>query len=409
VQIVLGESFGEAVPCGTARGSGAGLLARDPDVSTDAQIKQNRINSLRSTGPRTDDGKRKASQNAYKHGLRAQRDQNTGEESLAFELRLQRWSSPDGANDMNEFLLHDNVSLSFEIECVKRSLIERKRSHVENADSTELTDVHELGCRLVHDRTGPTATYGTRRWDPKKKRASWQEEAVHPDHPGELVKKLCSSANGCLWLLEQWDSLRARFDSGGGFWVPSDKFKAVRLLGREPIDALDDRRVADVFAAAHALYRVGKPFDNLISDMGQAALNTFEARVTRLYRDLVGPDDPKRARQILIDLVDGNILQLEEKLAEHTENARNKAQRAIDHAGYDDTRAGQAIRGHWLKCRNSLERGKTAYLKHKEQQGPPPRAGAVGGRVEGWRTGRRFGCFGGSGGRCVRGAKDDHG
>ena len=33
---------------------------------------------------------------------------------------MQRWNSPAGDDDVNEFLLDDNVSLSFEIERLKR-------------------------------------------------------------------------------------------------------------------------------------------------------------------------------------------------------------------------------------------------------------------------------------------------
>jgi hypothetical protein len=351
-------------------------------VSTDTQIKQNRINSLKSTGPRTLKGKRKASQNAYKHGLRADHDRLLREDSLAFEARMLRWSAPGGGDDMHEFLLQDNVCMSFEIERVRAALLERARRHNENADAPEHDHVHEMGSRLYHDSTGPTATYGTRKWDTTCERVSWQNEAVQPDDPAELVKSLHASASGCFWLLEQWDLLNTRLESGGGFWVPSDKFKAIRLIGRQPIDAVDCRTVAEIFTASHALYRTGKPFDNLISDMGQGALDSYVNRVTGVWKDLVGPEDPKKARQILIDLVEENIQELEETLAEHFEKDREKARRTRDFNGFDESHGGQAIRRHWLKCRDSLDRGKKTYLKYKEEQGPAPRAGDAAGLVD---------------------------
>ena len=172
-------------------------------MGTPAQNKANLNNSSLSTGPRTSAGKRKASQNAYKYGLRSNRDQRLSEESLAFEARMHRWSAPGGGDDVKEFLIQDNVSLSFEVERVKRAHFERLRQHIENADDAELEAVRDLGSRLYFNCTGPTSTYGTRRWDSKKDRASWQKEAVQPDDPGELVKKLLSSAHGCYWLLEQ--------------------------------------------------------------------------------------------------------------------------------------------------------------------------------------------------------------
>ena len=146
-----------------------------------------------------------------------------------------------------------------------------------------------------------------------------------------------------------------------------------RLLGREPVDAIDDRRVANVFAAAHALFGAGKPFDDLISDMSQGALDSFERRVTKVHRDLVGRDDPKRARQILIDLVEENIAELEEKLAEHNENGPTKVRRDDDYNGFDDSRAGQALNGQLARCRRLLDRGRNALLKHREKRGAPLR------------------------------------
>jgi hypothetical protein len=331
-------------------------------MSSDAQIKNNRQNSLKSTGPRTDEGKRRSARNAYKNGNRAAKEKMVCDESLAYEMRIRRWSDPTTAEaDRAEFMLHDHVAMSFEIERTRRSHLERLRRLFENEDAVDQERVHEMGCRLVHDRTGPTATYGTRKWDSKKERASWEPDAAGPDRPAELVKKLCGSALGCFWLLEQWDALKDRLQSGGGFWVPSDKFIGVRLLGREPMDALEDRRVADVFAAAHALYRVGKPFDHLISDMSQGALDTFEARVTKLYPDLVKPEETKRARQILIELVDENVREIEGILEEHIENRQNKARRDKDFNGFDPSREGEAIRRHWLRCRNSMERGMKTY------------------------------------------------
>ena len=273
---------------------------------------------------------------------------------------------------MKEFLIQDNVSLSFEIERVKRSHFERLRQHIENADDAELEAVRDLGSRLYFDCTGPTSTYGTRKWDSKKDRASWQKEAVQPDDPGELVKKLLSSAHGCYWLLEQWDFLKDRLHTGRGHWVPSDKFRAIRLISKQPIDAVDCKTVAQIFTASHALYQAGKPFDNLISDMGEAALDTYVKRVTSLYRDLIGAEDPKKARQFLIELVEENIREIEVVLEEHLEKDREKAQRTIDHHGFNDTREGEAIRRHWLRCRNALVRG---AKMNESRRGTPRRDG----------------------------------
>ena len=44
-------------------------------MSTEAQNHTNRLNSQKSTGPRTSEGKAAVSQNAVKHGLGRRRDE----------------------------------------------------------------------------------------------------------------------------------------------------------------------------------------------------------------------------------------------------------------------------------------------------------------------------------------------
>ena len=338
-------------------------------MSTPTRSEQNRINSLKSTGPKTVEGKRRASQNAYKHGLRSGRDELLREASLSFESRMHRWGAPGGGNDMNEFLLQDNVCMSFEIERARAALLERLRRNIENSDDAEQEAVRALGDRLYHVPGGTIATYGTQKWDPKKARTSWDPDAAAGVlSPAEIVNRLRSSAYGCFWLLDELDALKSRLQTSG-FWVPSEKLKGIRILGRHPIDAVHDRRVADIFAASFALYPAGQPFDNLLSDMSPEALKSYVNRVTNLHRDLVSPNDHQKARQILIDLVEENIRELEELLAQHFEKDRNKAQRTIDYHGFDESRTGNDIRRHWLRFRESLERGKKTFLKYQEKRG----------------------------------------
>ena len=54
-------------------------------MTTAAQIQANRTNARKSTGPRTPEGKEKASQNALKHGLRAKQAVIPGEDPGEFE------------------------------------------------------------------------------------------------------------------------------------------------------------------------------------------------------------------------------------------------------------------------------------------------------------------------------------
>jgi hypothetical protein len=59
------------------------------------------------------------------------------------------------------------------------------------------------------------------------------------------VVRLEASALGCAWMLERWDELRLLLEAGLS-WQPPERLKAVRLLGRQPLEALHDERVMAV-------------------------------------------------------------------------------------------------------------------------------------------------------------------
>jgi hypothetical protein len=73
-----------------------------------------------------------------------------------------------------------------------------------------------------------------------------------PEDPQRLVLRLQATAGGCQWMLDRWSELRSILEEGLD-WQSADKLKAVRLLGRHPIEAVDDRNVLMVFVACQAI------------------------------------------------------------------------------------------------------------------------------------------------------------
>ena len=95
-------------------------------MTSEAKKAANRLNSLKSTGPTSVAGKARASLNARKHGLHSERTKMFREDSFAFEERLGKWGSiGDAENDLEEFLVHENVAMAFEIQHTRRALNER--------------------------------------------------------------------------------------------------------------------------------------------------------------------------------------------------------------------------------------------------------------------------------------------
>ena len=179
-------------------------------MTSQAKIEANRRNSLKSTGPNTPEGRSKSSMNALKHGMRSKRLAFLREDSFAFENRRQKWmASADPDDDAGEYLVHQYVCLSFELDQVERAHLEHFTSLIENSDESELDAVHDLGKRLLFDPTGPTPLYGNPPDARRKRTTSSNGLPVDPNDPALLARKLESSEVGCRWLRERWEELRA--------------------------------------------------------------------------------------------------------------------------------------------------------------------------------------------------------
>ncbi len=296
---------------------------------------------------------------------------------MSYEQRLMRWNGSAGPeNDIEEFLLNDVVSISFELERARHAELERVRSRLENAYELELDAVRALGERLFFDPCGPTAAYGTRSHDWRKCRTSWNGQAADPDSPAKIVAELKSTAMGCYFLLDCWGELREHLESGG-IWLAPDLLKAARLLGRQPVDANSDRRVADIFACSHALHRAGEAFEQLNSDMSPLALETYLKGLRARWKDLVRSDEKAKARQILIALVDQNIEEIGAILEEHEEESpERRDERIRAQATRDSSREGEANRRYLAHCRSGLDRGLATYRKVRKDRSEKAERGA---------------------------------
>jgi hypothetical protein len=94
-------------------------------MATENQVKANRKNALKSTGPRTEEGKEASAQNAIKHGLRTTKNVIKTENQDEFDIFREKMIadiSPDGA--MEEMLAERIVSLSWRL---------KRAEHFQNA------------------------------------------------------------------------------------------------------------------------------------------------------------------------------------------------------------------------------------------------------------------------------------
>ena len=309
------------------------------------------------------------------------------DESQAFDSRLHKWMAiNDAQNDVEEYLTYQNVCLSFDLDQVQNARAERYETLIENSDEAEVTAVHELGQRLYFDATAPAPLYGNLPYYmAKRKRTSWNQEPALANDPAALVRQLQGSGAGCCWLRDEWQALRTRLE-GGNFWQSIDRLKAIRLLGRQPIQANEDRRVAEIFVASHALRPVKEKeqdnlFHDLLSDMQEEQQPRYRRAVRARWPDLFRPRGKDEWKQMLLDLVDQNIEQLSTLLEVHEANADFHAERTVARLRFDPSPEGEVLRNYQMTCTNRFFRGIETYRRYK--------AGAKAGRREADPLGRQ--------------------
>ena len=266
-----------------------------PARTKSSRAEANRRNSLKSTGPRTAEGKDKSRHNAVTHGLTARSGLLPGEDADEFgalqQLMIDRFKP---AND-DELTLVERIAIDIwtsdrAAQAGSRRLAERLRHEPLERARNEKDEAIELGGRLLWQPAFPLPI--TRRFqigeltEPPR-----SDHAIHPHHPARLCLRLEQTIAGCDWLIDRWRNLRQRLNHDG-VWSSSAAFQMVRLLGKLAIDMADDLEVAGVFLASlrlliaprntpepesfdwkYALIRMLMTFDT-DSDQGDAALAT---------------------------------------------------------------------------------------------------------------------------------------
>ena len=200
--------------------------------------------------------------NATKHGLRAETLVLQDEDPQVLEDRRAAWRAcllP--GDDVEQRLVDDAVVYTWLQDRARRAQAGRINANIANygvdQGQTNKKEVDDLGRRLFKDRCGPLMFYpspadSTERFDfDRDPSTSFPAKGRDdPDRPSALILCLQSTLQGCEWLLAEWAKLKAILDRGQP-WISSDKLKAVRLLGKQPFDAIDDRDVAMVFLASY--------------------------------------------------------------------------------------------------------------------------------------------------------------
>ena len=274
-------------------------------MATTAQIEANRRNSQKSTGPTTEQGKKKSRLNALDHGCRANLMVLPTEVFGAYEHELHAWeSSLKPRNPTEEFLVTRIAKLAWQGKRIDRAQTARLSTRIHQGgleeDESENEQVLELGQKLFQDACGPIALHlqhGISDLCSDGENFRISDYSDDEDQPMRLVHCLQTTGAGCHWLLDRWAELRDLLNKGVP-WLSSDKLKAVRLLGRHPIDALDHEDVARVYLASHVLLQQDvEPFQEILHELSAEEAVVYRESLRLRQYDSLKPNNPAAAQR----------------------------------------------------------------------------------------------------------------
>ena len=176
-------------------------------MSTMRQVEANRLNAQKSSGPVTEEGKRRSRLNAVSHGLTGQGVIVPAQETEELARRLEDWRGTYRIETPEDEWLYNRLVVSaFRVErCQTQEFAEREYLAIRATDCWE------------EDRALEAARLGER-------------IAKRPDL---VVKQLRATKHGCEWLIDRWTELALVLD-GGGAWDEALTQRALDLLGVRP-------------------------------------------------------------------------------------------------------------------------------------------------------------------------------
>jgi hypothetical protein len=347
---------------------------------SEAKLEANRRNAQKSTGPTSERGKERSSLNAVTHGCWAETLILRDEDPTELEARREAWTaSLVPQSEAERRAVEDAVVYSWRQDRARRAEVAladaRIADHKIGGDTTVKEEVIELGRRLFLDRLGPIEFYPTGIDDPEDidrgPSTSFAGTGKQDsDEPAILVLRLQSTLEGCEWLLAEWAKLKKPLDRGQP-WLSSDKLKAVRLLGKRPIDAIDDEDVALVFLASFALKPSrGKWYWEISMELIENDTERFERyAATRQLESLLKPADAAAAREALLRLIERVTKPLEVKAEAYRERASIKTSLAADLLAFDPSVEAERLRRHELASGRAMARSLDTLFKLRRNSG----------------------------------------
>ena len=261
------------------------------------RIDSNRRNAKLSTGAKTEEGRRRSSQNAYRHGMRCRAPVAANEDPLAYQERMVAVSDTLGPrNAVEALVVRQIVNSSWAQDRISRAQTARLSTIIEDDARREREAVLSLGQRLFSTKGElPIEMWGLINFYHAGERASRSSNQDDVNNPAKLVRDLSSTVAGCDWLLQQFAELRELLEPDQA-WEGHHKLKCIRLLGRNPLDCANVREVAEIFVATWSIRTVRRSvYSELQSELGPIEYKRFTNRVRRTWKNMMNAIDDENS------------------------------------------------------------------------------------------------------------------
>ena len=140
-------------------------------------------------------------------------------------------------------------------------------------------------------------------------------------------------------------------------WQPPDRLRAIRLLGKQPLDAVADERVMTIYLACWAMDPDGPhPFHDVLNELSDAEQKRFIERLDDRGAIVVKPADPEAGEAALLAIVAAAVTRLEGLLAAHERRHAADTPGRLDALAFDDSDPGERLRRYQLACGRTLMR-----------------------------------------------------
>ena len=340
-------------------------------MTTTAQIRRNIQNAKHSTGPRTEEGKKKARMNALKHGLTAQVVLLPDEKPAEFNKRVNMFFEHYMPQEEYEVFLAERVAYcSWQMDRCRRAGTARTYVMAMTGDLDEArkeeTSAIELTQSLFRAPYGRPAACPRGIMPDAEAGKAWTGNSNRDEHPRLVMIRLEANRFGVLQLLKGWQMLEAPLQRGEG-WNASERFRAFRLLGVSATDALVDTELTKLLRACEVLdpaagSLVGEVWGELVSanDLPEIE-NEYRRSVER--RPAMDPD---AAREHLLAIVREQITRLEAMAEEHRERAEFLAELQPTLGAFNMSREGLLVSRYEFAWLRLMERDRNELRKRYE-------------------------------------------